>query len=221
LLLMVIGWSLAYGGLSTFTVAFLKAEAGTPEGKIMFITSTAFLGGLGSLWFLGSRMDRLGSKPILTFSFLTWMLILAGWLMLSSHLLAVSVSIVLLLQFLMGLSAALISMSTTRLAMAVIPAMGRNHFFALYSVLGSLTLGLSPILWGILIDAFGPLHTAWGRFEWNRYTVFFVGVELVLLATLIFSRRLEEPEAASMEELLKEILIQSPQRVWVRLWPRG
>jgi MFS family permease len=221
LLLMVIGWSLAYGGLSTFTVAFLKAEAGTPEGKIMFITSTAFLGGLGSLWFLGSRMDRLGSKPILTFSFLTWMLILAGWLMLSSHLLAVSVSIVLLLQFLMGLSAALISMSTTRLAMAVIPAMGRNHFFALYSVLGSLTLGLSPILWGILIDAFGPLQTAWGRFEWNRYTVFFVGVELVLLGTLIFSRRLEEPEAASMEELLKEILIQSPQRVWVRLWPRG
>jgi MFS-type transporter involved in bile tolerance (Atg22 family) len=105
--------------------------------------------------------------------------------------------------------------------MAVIPAMGRNHFFALYSVLGSLTLGLSPILWGILIDAFGPLQTAWGRFEWNRYTVFFVGVELVLLGTLIFSRRLEEPEAASMEELLKEILIQSPQRVWVRLWPRG
>jgi hypothetical protein len=73
----------------------------------------------------------------------------------------------------MGLSAALISMATTRLAMAVIPAMGRNHFFALYSVLGSLTLGLSPILWGILIDAFGPLQTAWGRFEWNRYTVFF------------------------------------------------
>jgi len=34
------------------------------------------------------------------------------------------------------------------------------------------------------------------------------------------SRQLEEPQAASMEELLRDILIQSPQRVWVRLWPR-
>jgi len=38
---------------------------------------------------------------------------------------------------------------------------------------------------------------------------------------LTLARQLEEPEAASMEELLKEILIQSPQRTWVRLWPRG
>ncbi|PYI87219.1 MAG: hypothetical protein DME26_06825 [Verrucomicrobia bacterium] len=218
---MIVGWSLAYGGLSTFTVAFLKAEAGIPEGKIMLVTSTAFLGGLSSLWFLGSRMDRLGSKPILTFSFLTWMVILAGWLALSGRLLSAGLSFILLLQFLMGLAAALVSMSTTRLAMAVIPVMGRNHFFALYSVVGSLTLGLSPILWGILIDAFDPLHLAWSRFEWNRYTIFFAAVEVVLLVTLIFSRRLEEPEAASMEKLLKEILIESPQRVWIRLWPKG
>jgi hypothetical protein len=33
--------------------------------------------------------------------------------------------------------------------------------------------------------------------------------------------RLEEPKAASMEALLREILIESPQRVWVRLWPRA
>jgi MFS family permease len=221
LLHMVICWSLAYGGMSTFTVAFLKTEAGIPEGKIMFVTSTAFLGGLSSLWLLGSRMDRLGSKPVLTFSFVAWMIILGGWLALSGRLLSAGLGFILVLQFLMGLSAALVSMATTRLAMAVIPVMGRNHFFALYSVVGSLTLGLSPILWGIVIDAFGPLQIAWSRFEWNRYTIFFAGVELVILATLIFSRRLEEPEAVSMEKLLKEILIQSPLRVWVRLWPRG
>ncbi len=46
-------------------------------------------------------------------------------------------------------------MANTRLAMAVIPVMGRNHFFAIYSVVGNVTLGLAPIGWGLLIDAVG------------------------------------------------------------------
>jgi hypothetical protein len=38
---------------------------------------------------------------------------------------------------------------------------------------------------------------------------------------LVLTRRLDEPEAASLEDLLREILIQSPQRFWLRFWPRG
>jgi len=78
LLLMLIGYSVAYGGMTAFTVAFLKVEAGMAEGKILVLTSISFLGGLSSLWFLGSRLDRLGSKPVLTFSFAMWMAVLVG-----------------------------------------------------------------------------------------------------------------------------------------------
>src|SRR5207249_4334165 len=59
LLLTVIGWSVAYGGKTAFTVAFLKVEAGMSEGEILLVSSTFFLGGLSSLWVLGSRLDRL------------------------------------------------------------------------------------------------------------------------------------------------------------------
>ena len=41
------------------------------------------------------------------------------------------------------------------------------------------------------------------------------------LVTLLFARRLEEPQAVSMEELLREVLIHSPLRFWFRLFPRG
>ena len=41
------------------------------------------------------------------------------------------------------------------------------------------------------------------------------------LAMLLIVRKLDEPKAASMEALLREILIQSPQRFWLRFWPRG
>src|SRR5205807_288411 len=103
LLTTIIGWSVAYGGMTAFTVTFLKSEAGMAEGRILLITSTAFLGGLSSLWLLGSRLDRLGSKPVLTFSFTAWLAVLAGWMTLSGGLFPVNLSLILILQFLMGL----------------------------------------------------------------------------------------------------------------------
>jgi MFS family permease len=221
LLCAVVAWSVAYGGLSVFTVAFLKAKAQMPEAAILLVNSVAFLGGLCSLWFLGSRLDKLGSKPVLTFSMVTWLLVAAGWGLLAGQVLLSVLPLILTLQFLMGLFAALVGMANTRLAMAIVPERGRNHFFALYSVLGSLSLGLAPILWGLLIDAIGPRHAAWLGVDWNDYSVFFCASGAVFLLTLIFARRLEEPAAVSMEELLREILIQSPLRVWVRFWPRG
>src|SRR5512137_1033129 len=101
-------------------------------------------------------------------------------------------------------------MSNTRLAMVVIPPMGRNHFFAIYSVLGNVTLGLAPIGWGLLIDMVGSRAPHWLGLTWNRFTVFFAAVSAMWLLTLALVRRLEEPQAASMEQLLREILVQSP-----------
>ncbi len=191
------------------------------EGRILLISSIAYLGGLSSLWFLGSGLDRLGSKPILTFCFAAWALVVAGWVCLAGTLLPASLTLVLGLQFMVGLLTALVQMSNTRLAMEVVPKMGRNHFFAIYSVLNNVTLGIAPIAWGLLIDAVGEREPRFMGLVWNRFTVFFAGAFLAYLGTLILSRRLEEPKAVSMEALLREILIESPQRIVLRFWPRG
>jgi MFS family permease len=158
---------------------------------------------------------------VLSFSFAAWLAVLGGWMSLSGGVFRVQLAFILILQFLMGLLAALVQMSNTRLAMAIIPVMGRNHFFALYSVVLNVTLGLAPIGWGLLIDAVGAHSPIWLGLVWNRFTVFFAAVALACLVTLLLARRLEEPQAASMEELLREILIQSPLRIWLRFWPRG
>ncbi len=221
LLAALVVFSVAYGGITAFTVAFLKTEVGMSDCAILLVSSVAFLGGLCSLWFLGSRLDRLGSKPVLTFCFSAWVVVLGGWMSLSGGLLPARLSLLLALQFLMGLLAALVQMSNTRLAMAVIPPMGRNHFFALFSVIGNVTLGLAPIGWGLLIDAVGMHSPLWLGLVWNRYTIFFASTAAAFLGALICARRLDEPEAAGLEELLREILIQSPQRFWLRFWPRG
>ncbi|MCI0535470.1 MAG: MFS transporter [Verrucomicrobiales bacterium] len=220
LLWEVFGWAVAYGGMTTFTVAFLKTEAHLSEMAILLLTSTTFLGGLGSLW-LGTRLDRFGSKPILLFCFALWVVNLVGWASTSGHLLPPALWLVLLLQFSMGLLAALVNMANTRLAMVLIPEMGRNHFFAIYSVVFNVTLGLTPIVWGLFIDALAGLSFAWHGFELNRFSVFFCAVALAFLAAFFLGQRLEEPQAGRMEDLLRDVLIKSPQRFWLRLWPRS
>jgi MFS family permease len=213
-------WSLAYGGLTTFTVAFLKAETGLSEARILYVTSVAFLGGLSSLWLLGHRLDHVGSKPILVLSLCAWLLILGGWIALAGGLWPARLPLILALQFCMGLFAALVGMANSRLAMAIIPAMGRNHFFVLYSVFASVTLGLAPVLWGLVIDLIGRRQGALAGVNWNQYSIFFALVLLVFAGALALARKLHEPKAASLEALLMDIMIESPQRLWLRVWPR-
>ncbi|MBU6409632.1 MAG: MFS transporter [Verrucomicrobia bacterium] len=221
LLRVIVAWSVAYGGMSAFVVAFLKASLGMSDEKILFLTSMTFLGGLSSLGFLGSRLDNLGSRPVLLFSFSLWLAIMAAWIGLAGGAWPASVTLVLVLEFLMGLFAALIGMAANRLAMAIIPPMGRNHFFVLYSVAANLTLGLVPVAWGLLIDAVGDQQWNWAGLSWNRYTVFFGAVAVVFFIAFALARRLDEPRAVSMEKLLTQLLIESPQRFWLRFWPRS
>lgn len=221
LLITVVAWSIAYGGITAFTVSFLKAHSGLTETQILLISSVAFLGGVSSLGLMAHRFDRVGSKPVLGAACGGWLLVLAGWVALAGGPMKTPLWGVLALQFFMGLLAALANMANNRLAMAIVPHMGRNHFFALYSVLNNLALGLAPIGWGVLIDAVGERRPVWLGLEWNRFTVFFALAALAFVLTFVLSRRLEEPKAASLETLLREILIESPQKFWLRFWPRG
>jgi len=218
LLGMAVAWAVAFGGVTAFTVAFLKTETGLPEGKILLMTSVFFLGGLSSLFFLGHRLDHLGSKPVLKFSMAIWLVLMAAWTALAGGALTPALALVMALQFLMGLFWALVNSANSRLAMAVVPAMGRNHFFALYSVFANVTLGVAPIGWGLLIDAVGHRHWEFLGLDWNRYTLFFAASALMFAVTLGLAQRLEEPRATSLEELLTEIFVQSPQRLWLWLW---
>ena len=220
LLRMNTAWSVAYGGLAAFTVAYLKTEAGMSESNILFVTGMAFLGGLIGLACFESRTDRLGSKPVLTVCLSLWVLILIGWLLLAGRAVTLRFGLVLILELLMGFAYALVNMNNTRLAMVLAPVMGRSHFLALYSVVANLALGLAPVLWGLVIDAFGPRQIQWRHIELNRFSLFFGCVVIVFALALALCRRLDEPAARNVDELVTDLL-RSPQRLWLRLWPRG
>jgi len=219
LLRVNIGWSLAVGGQVAFTAAYLRTMGNMTEGSILVVSSTFFVGGLLSLA-IGRQLDRFGSKPALTFAGILWFLIAALWMLVAGGAIPLSINLVVALQLLMGFATSTFNMANVRLAMVISPQMGRTHFFAIFSVVANLTLGLAPILWGLIIDLFGLLNYQTGPFTFNRYSIFYLGTALVFLITIIYKRRLEEPKAAPMEDMIREILVSSPQRFWARMLTR-
>jgi len=221
ILRMNVAFSLASGGVTAFSVAFMKVSLNLSESLILFISASSFIGGLSSLWLLGHRLDQFGSKPTLILVHGVWLLLLAGLSLVAAGVLPAWISILVLIQFLVGLASASVQMANIRLVMATIPEMGRSHFFALFSVTSNVVLGVAPIVWGALIDLLRSVETTRQGWSINRYGLYFTAASIVFVVSMMLCRSLEEPESRSTEAMLRDILTRSRLRAWLRLWPRA
>lgn len=213
-------WSITSGGIATFTVAWLKTQTPMPESSILGVTSVTFLGGLFSLLMMNRRLDRFGSKPTLALALILWLGIVGIWTALATERILPSFTVLLPLHFVMGLASSLVGISVMRQVMGSIPKMGRSHFFAIYSVATSVTLGLTPVGWGIFLDVLRESEWALRNLGINHYGAYFLVVEILLLGNLLHGLLLKEAEGVPMNRLLRQILIDSPQRLWFRFWVR-
>lgn len=213
-------WSAAFGGVATFTVEWLKDAAGLSEGAVLRVTAVSYTGGLMAVWLTGRRLDAFGSRPMLALAVAIWIVIVGCWLALAGGVFEPNAVTLVPLHVAMGFAGALVGMAMMRLVMGSIPVMGRSHFFAVFSVVSNVTLGASPVVWGLLLDVLRGSGFARERWGYTSHSIYFAGVALTMLAALILCARLHEPKAAPMNQLLRDILIDSPQRLWLRFWPR-
>lgn len=212
-----VAWGIAYGGLQTFIVSFLRSQGGMTDGSVLLAMATFYIGGMASLWIAGSRMDRHGSKPVLKFTMLLLGAMCLCWALMAAGILPVNQPLAIILLLILGLGSTLFVAAQYRLAMITIPKMGRSHCFALFSVVLNLALGLSPLFWGLLLDLIGPWTALSFGFEWNRFSLFFASLVLAFAAVLRFTHRLEESKAAPIEDLLQDLLLDEPKRVLSRI----
>ncbi|MBN2300893.1 MAG: MFS transporter [Lentisphaerae bacterium] len=116
---------------------------------------------------------------------------------------------------------AVTGVASTRLIMGIVPVMGRSHFFAISSVANSLTLGVMPIVWGLILDSIGgtaadgvSVGSVW---TWDRYSITYAASLACMLIAQYFRRRLDEPKAISTEKFMHILFIQSPTRLVLRV----
>jgi hypothetical protein len=77
------------------------------------------------------------------------------------------------------------------------------------------------VLWGLVIDGVGGFQGRWLGLEWNRFSLFFALVAVSFLAAFRVSQRLEEPQAAPVETLLRDLFVQEPRRLFTRALGRN
>ena len=170
------------GSLGVFTVEYLVVRGKFAESTILLLSAWSFVGALAGLAITAPRLDATGSKPWLRHGLVIMALVILGWFFLASGLLPGWPALVAGLNFFGGLAGAIFGVANTRIMMGSVPAMGRNHFFALFTVVSGLGLGGAPMVWGAMLDTLGTLDVVLGVMTVNRYSVYFAA--LVVLAWL-------------------------------------
>ena len=210
---------LALSGGGLIFIPFARDQLGCSDSKFMILHLI-----WGSVFVLtslatGKMLDRVGSRPVLGLAAFIFGIHWLGWGAVAAHLAPFQWGPILFQQATAGIGLALYNSAHMRLLMATVPAMGRSHFFALFSVAASLVAGLAPLGWGLLTDALQTVKFG-TVFEVNRFVILYVTITLILIPAMVALRRIHEERASTTEELLRELVLESPWRSITRWWNR-
>ena len=181
------------GGLGVFPVEYLKVQAHFTPSAIYALSAGTFLAPLFVMQRVGRLIDRTGSIRILRVSVVSFAVVLGLWFAMSAGILPPDWKLVLLLNVTGGMAMSSFNMANLHLGMEVVPVEGRNHYFAVTTVITSFAMGVVPVLWGRALDALGSLDLVEGPFHLRRHSIYFLGICLLCFATLLCTRILIEP----------------------------
>jgi MFS family permease len=210
-------YTLVLGSLGVFSIEFLRGVAGMDPSIVLILSALAFLGALATLPFCGRVLDSIGSKPVMRLAVAGMAAVIAGWFLTASGVIPAVVGTVAVLNLATGAAGASFNVANARVVMATMPEMGRNHFFALFSVITSLGLGSAPIVWGLALDALGTFEIVTGALTWKRHSIYFLALLLLALASLALVNRLDE---SGSQRPPRPDLLYARLRRWLSNWHR-
>jgi len=190
------------GSLGVFTVEYLREFPKFDVSMVLYLSGISFIGALSSLPFVGRLVDDAGSKPVMAGALILFGVTILGWFLVAAGILPCSMWVIGILNFFAGVAGANFNLANVRIIMSTMPEMGRNHFFALFTVITSLGLGAAPVLWGVSLDFIGTYEAVTGVFHWRRHSIYFLALFALNLLALSFIRRLHEARGGETSSLL-------------------
>lgn len=171
--------------------------------------------------YFGKLVDLSGSKPMLMASAVLHIIHFAVWTSVAAGLIPFNWWVIGFQSSIWAVGYSMFIIANTRLAMSIVPAMGRSHFFAVFSVSQSIVGGLIPVVWGIMLDSIGLWHGGWAGWSWNSFSIMYaLGVGLMAAAILAL-RVVHEEKTMTTEDFFHEVMVASPTRVIARIFSRN
>lgn len=190
------------GSLGVFTIEYLREFPKFDVSLVLFLSSLSFIGALVSLPFVGSLVDEAGSKPVMAGALSLFGVVILGWFLVTAGILPCTIWIIGALNFFAGVAGANFNLANVRIIMSTMPEMGRNHFFALFTVITSLGLGTAPVVWGGSLDVIGTYEAVTGAFHWRRHSIYFLVLFFLNIVAMAFIHRLHETGGSGTPNLI-------------------
>ena len=217
--------NIAMGLSGAFWVRFVKTLLHASNWNVLFIAATTNLVLAFSLLLIASMIDRTGNKQVLTLSGVLLVLHFTGWACVASGLVSFHDHfwVVVAVQALTsGFGVALWNLANVRMVMGIVPAMGRPHFLALYSVCANVTFGSVPLVAGPVIDYLDAheWQDHWGAWNWNPYSLLYCLLTSTIIVGLCVLQTLNEPHKMTWDVFMRELLVRTPGRALSRVITR-
>jgi len=212
--------NMALGTSNVFWVRYFRTFLHVSESNVLFFASFSTIAVALGLFLVGRLIDRAGNKPALTFSGILLVCHFSGWAGVAAGIIPFNTVVLCIQIFTSGLGGALWNLANVRIVMGIVPVMGRPHFLALYSVVGSLTVGLVPLAWGPVMDYLDHWRAAWGYWQWNSYSLLYCVLAFTMGVALFMLRSVAEPKTMTWDFFMTELLVKTPSRAVSRLISR-
>jgi MFS family permease len=220
LLVFNVVYNFVVGGLAEFVIAFLEGKPGYTAGEVRAETLASSVGAFASVPFFGLVLERTGSKPILRLAMSLYLVGILFWVLVTSGTIPAKALLVGANYLILGVAGGIYSIANTRIAMDTMPEMGRNHFFSLFTVFTSLSLGLAPIFWGIFLDVLGKNEFSIGFFQVNRYSTYFGLLVILSIVTFFLAQPLVEQKGKPFESAIRDVVILARLKLYGRFFSR-
>lgn len=208
------------GSAGVFGIAFLKSKILYGQSRILYITTLYFAGAILSLPLVGRIINRTSSKAMLFASMGAFSFIFLGWTLLAAGVVTPSLALIGALYFVSGIAGANFAVAQTRLMMDMMPQMGRSHFFAFYSVITSLGLGVAPVVWGRMIDLLNHFTAVTGPVHWNNFSIYYFLTFVLVVGNTLYTAALEEKAEPRPEPGLRDLIFATRLKRLSRFWQR-
>jgi MFS family permease len=220
LLIFNVVYNWVVGGLAAFVIAFLEGRAGYTAGQVLVVSLAASVGAFATVPFFGLILERTGSKPLLRLAMSLYLVGILFWVLITSGIAPAHYLLIGFNYLILGVAGGLFSIANTRIAMDTMPTMGRNHFFSLFTVFASLSLGLAPIFWGVFLDTLGRNEFSIGFFQVNRYSTYFALLSLLGIVTFFLAKPLVEEKGKPFDTAIRDVVILARLKLYGRFFNR-
>ncbi len=222
-------WSLASQLAVPFFSVYMLTKLEMPLSAVVGLavlsqaTSVLFV----NVW--GAYVDRFGSKVVLSISSSLYLLVILGWTFTTTpdqHLLTVPLLVV--LHFLIGIASAGINLASTTIRMKMAPQAQSTSYLTGASLAASLGAGVGPILGGIFVDFFSvrrfEISIEWVDPARNVEfpAVFLTGYDFLFalaflfgLVTLSVLGRVQEEGESNRDAVMSELAAQTRENLRV------